>query len=60
MPEPHLPQLRQGAQRRDRDELVDLGLDHAGEHGHTQPLPRERVLARIRRHNPSTGGSPGR
>lgn len=36
------------------DELVALGQEHANEHGHTQPLPREHVLARIRRHNPST------
>ena len=42
------------------DELVDLGLEHANVHGHTEPLPREHVLARIRRHNPRGGGSPGR
>ena len=34
------------------DELVVLGQDHASEHGHHPPPPREHVLARIRRHNP--------
>lgn len=33
------------------DELVLLGQEHAREHGHTKPLPRAHVLARIRRHN---------
>ena len=38
-------------------ELVELGHDHAREHGHDQesrhPLSRERVLNRIRRNNRS-------
>ena len=35
------------------DELVDLGQRHAVEHGHLSPPPRDHVLTRIRRHNPS-------
>jgi len=34
------------------DELAVLGQAHAQEHGHTAPLDPQRVLARIRRHNP--------
>ncbi len=34
------------------DELVALGQQRAERHGHTRPLSREHVLARIRRHNP--------
>jgi hypothetical protein len=33
------------------DELVELGTEHAGKHGHVPP--REHVLARIRKHNSS-------
>lgn len=35
------------------DELVTLGQQHAAQHGHTPPQPRDHVLARIRRHNRS-------
>lgn len=35
------------------DELVELGQEHAREHGHTKPQDREHVLERIRRHNPA-------
>lgn len=34
------------------DDLVRLAQQHAGEHGHHPPPPREHVLARIHRHNP--------
>ncbi len=34
------------------DELAALGQEHGRRHGHTQPMERDRVLARIRRHNP--------
>lgn len=34
------------------DELVILGQRHAQQHGHSGPVPREHVIARIRRHNP--------
>ena len=37
------------------DALVELGQAHAVEHGHTPPPPREHVLARIRRRNPTPG-----
>jgi hypothetical protein len=37
------------------DELVELGLEHAREHGHTQD--REHVRQRIRRHNPDADHS---
>jgi hypothetical protein len=33
------------------DELVELAQAHAQSHGHTRPIPREHVVARIRRHN---------
>lgn len=34
------------------DDLAAVGQRHAQEHGHDRPLSRERILARIRRHNP--------
>lgn len=33
------------------DELATLGQQHAQQHGHTRPLSRDHVLARIRRHH---------
>lgn len=44
------------------DELATLGQQHAVQHGHTPPPPRDHVLARIRRHNGSESAekySPG-
>lgn len=39
----------------DEDALVELGAEHSREHGHCRdrgrPLSRDRILARIRRHN---------
>jgi hypothetical protein len=34
------------------DDLVRLGQEHAQEHGHHEPPPREHVLSRIRKNNP--------
>lgn len=36
------------------DELAALGQTHAHEHGHTAPMDRKHIIARIRRHNPKT------
>lgn len=50
------------------DELAALGQEHGRQHGHPEPMSHDRVLARIRRHNPkqhiderwsSTRGPPG-
>ena len=34
------------------DDLVEAAQHHAREHGRSRPIPREHVVARIRRHNP--------
>lgn len=34
------------------DELAALGQAHAQEHGHTAPMDRRHIIARIRRHHP--------
>lgn len=34
------------------DELAALGQEHAHQHGHTGPLDRRKIFARIRRHKP--------
>lgn len=36
------------------DELAALGQLHGQEHGHDKAMSRKHVLARIRRHNPSS------
>lgn len=36
-------------------ELAALGQVHAQEHGHTAPIDRQHIIARIRHHNPKAG-----
>lgn len=38
------------------DDLVSLAQQHATAHGHRGPIPREHVVARVRRHNEQSGG----
>ncbi len=35
------------------EDLATLGQEHAKQHGHTEPMAPEHILARIRRHNPN-------
>jgi predicted small metal-binding protein len=35
------------------DELTQLARDHARHHGHSTTMTHDKILARIRRHNPT-------
>lgn len=35
------------------EDLATLGQEHAKQHGHTEPMAPEHILARIRRRNPN-------